>query len=195
MPAPKSLVSNTAASEVAAVNSSSNTDARAILTALPKPIETAVTPVNTRSRTAQLTLTPGDQAMKAGETRRFAIQFKTDVPLALAVLSLRFDPKVVRVRAFAAGAVLASELLSNAVGLPAARFMQSVDPAGICLISISNANGAKSMQGEGTLLFVDVEAITAGDAGFAFDKAAMHLVSTDARDVVFEVAPVSTLKQ
>ena len=180
VPAPKSLISNTAATEVAAVNTNLNSDARATLTSLTKPIETAVSPISTRGRSSQLSLSPGDQSMRVGETRRFALDVKSDVPLAMAIVALRFDPKVVKVRAVSAGDGGAS-------------FTQSTDAAGVCLISISSLSG---MTGPGTLLFVDVEGIGIGDAGLVFDKDSMHLLALDARDLAVEVtAARATVKQ
>jgi general secretion pathway protein D len=180
VPAPKSLISNTAATEVAAVNTNLSSDARATLTSLTKPIETTVSPISTRGRSSQLSLSPGDQSMKVGETRRFALDVKSDVPLAMAIVALRFDPKVVKVRAVSAGD-------------GGARFTQSTDAAGVCLISISSLSG---MTGPGTLLYIDVEGIGIGDAGLVFDKDSMHLLALDARDLAVEVtAARATVKQ
>jgi general secretion pathway protein D len=173
VPAPKSLISSTAATEVAAVNTNLNGDARATLTSLTKPIEATVSPISTAGKNAQLSLTPGEQSMKVGETRRFALDVKSDMPLAMAIVALRFDPKVVKVRAVSSGDGGAS-------------FTQSTDAAGVCLISLSNLGG---MAGPGTLLFIDVEGIGVGDAGLLLDKNAMHLVATDARDLAIEVIP------
>ncbi|HEV7798217.1 MAG TPA: secretin N-terminal domain-containing protein [Pyrinomonadaceae bacterium] len=184
VPAPKSLVSNTAATEVAAVNTNLNGDARATLTSLAKPIDASVTPISTRGRSAQLSLTPADQSMKVGETRRFALELKSDVSLALAIVALRFDPKVVKVTA-----------VSAAQGKAAApSFTQSNDASGVCLISISSLNGVASTNA--TLLFIDVEGIAPGEAGLLLDKDSMHLVGTDARDLSVEVMPArATVKQ
>lgn len=180
VPAPKSLISNTAATEVAAVNTNLNSDARATLTSLTKPIETAVSPINTRGRSSQLSLSPVDQSMKVGETRRFALDVKSDVPLAMAIVALRFDPKVVKVRAVSAGDGGAS-------------FTQSTDAAGVCLISMSSLSG---MTGPGTLLYIDVEGIGIGDAALMFDRESMHLLALDARDLAVEVtAARATVKQ
>jgi general secretion pathway protein D len=183
VPAPKSLVSNTAANEVAAVNTNLNGDSRATLMSLAKPIETAVSPITTRGRIAELSLTPDNQSMRVGETRRFALDLKSDVPLGLAIVALRFDPKVVKVRAVS----------SADGGSGGASFTQSTDAAGVCLISIFNLNG---MTGPGTVLFIDVEGIGLGDAGLLLDKDSMHLVATDARPVSVEVLPArATVKQ
>jgi hypothetical protein len=180
VPAPKSLISNTAATEVAAVNTNLNGDARATLTSLTKPIETAISPISSHGSNAQLSLTPGDQSMRVGESRRFALDVKSDVPLAMAIVALRFDPKVVKVRAISSGDGGAS-------------FSQSTDAAGVCLISLTNLSG---MTGPGTLLFIDVEGIGLGDAGLLFDRGSMHLVATDARELAVEVtAARATVKQ
>jgi len=178
VPAPKSMISDTAATAVAAVNTNLNGDARATLTSLAKPIQTAVSPITTAGRSAELSLTPADQSMRVGETRRFALDLKSDVPLSLAIVALRFDPKVVKVRTISSG---------EGGG---ASFTQSTDAAGVCLISISNLGG---MTGPGMLLFIDVEGIGIGDAGLLLDKQSMHLVTTDARDVAVEVVPVRAI--
>jgi general secretion pathway protein D len=194
VPAPKSLVSNTAAREVAAVNTNLNGDARAVLTSLAKPIESAVGPISGPSspntRSAQLSLTPADQSMRVGESRRFALELKSDISLALAVIALRFDPKVVSVRVSSAGPLLANEKDGKSEG---ASFTQSIDASGVCLISISNLSGTASMKGPGTLLFIDVEGIGIGDAGLLLDKDSMHLVAADARYLAVDVMPARAI--
>lgn len=193
VPAPKSLVSNRAATEVAAVNTNLTGDAHAVLTSMPKPIETAVTSINTPARTAQIALTSEDDTIKVGETRRFSLMVNSDASLALAVVALRFDPKVVKVRAVSAGPFLANV---KDIKEPGASFTQSIDASGVCLISVSNLNGAALIKGTGTLLFIEVEALAAGDAGLVLDKGPMRLLGTDARDVALDVIPVrATVKQ
>ncbi|HEV7475410.1 MAG TPA: secretin N-terminal domain-containing protein [Pyrinomonadaceae bacterium] len=182
VPAPKSLVSNTGATEVAAINTGINTNARATMTSLTKPIETALGPINSRGSSAQLSFTPADQTMKVRESRRYALELKSDVSLAMAIVALRFDPKVVKVTAVSA---------ADASGA-APSFTQSIDASGVCLISFSNLKSTAST----TLVFIDVEGIAPGDAGLLLDKDSMHLVGVDARDVLVDVAPVrATVKQ
>jgi general secretion pathway protein D len=185
VPAPKSLVSSTAATEVAAVNTNLSGDARATLTSLTKPIETAVSPISSRHISAQLSLTPADQSMKVRESRRYAIELKSDVSLALAIVALRFDPKVVKVTA-----------ISAADGNGAApSFTQSTDASGVCLISFSNLKDAGLVKPT-TLVFIDVEGIAPGDAGLLLDKDSMHLVGVDARDLLVDVTTArATVKQ
>jgi general secretion pathway protein D len=189
VPAPKSLVSNQAASEVAAVNTNLNSDAHAVLTSLPKPIDASIKPVTSRSRIAQLSLTPADETMKVGEKRQFALELKSGASLALAVLALKFDPKVVKVRGVSAGSHLTSNETAKGSG---PSFTQSIDSSGVCMISISNLSGAATLEG-GTLLWIEIEAVAPGDAGLLFDKVAMHIVATDAQDVALDATPVRVM--
>ena len=189
VPAPKSLINNQAATEVAAVNPGAAGPTNAVLTSLAKPIDVSVETVKA-SRIAQLKLATTDEALKVGEKRRFAVELKSDVPLGLAVLTLRFDPRLVAVRGVSTGTMFAD----NKDGAP--RITQSSDANGVCLISISAVSGAQPFKGAGVLLFIDVEAIAAGDGGLAFDKDNTHLMATDARDVVLELSQgQTTIKQ
>jgi general secretion pathway protein D len=191
VPAPKSLVSNTAASQVAAVNTNlSSGTAQAVRTSFPKPIESAVNAVSTPVRTAQMSLSSADETMKVGEKRWFSLKLNSGVSLAMAVVALRFDPRVVKVGRVSAGTLMANVQDPRTAG---ASFSQSVDPAGTCLISISNLNGAASLKGAGTLLFVEVEAIAAGDAGLKFAAEASRLVAVDSGDIALDVAPVRAI--
>ncbi|HSS18964.1 MAG TPA: secretin N-terminal domain-containing protein [Pyrinomonadaceae bacterium] len=173
VPAPKSLVSSTEATQVAAVNANMPNDAGATLTSFSaKPIPTAVAPV-TPNRRAQLSLGP-DQSMKVGESRRLVVDLKADAPLALAILALRFDPKIVKIKAFTDA--------GNGVSVS-----QSTDATGVCLISVANLNG---MTGPGTLLYIDVEGIAPGEAALLLEKGLTHLVATDATELALEAMSV-----
>jgi Flp pilus assembly secretin CpaC len=187
VPAPKSLVSNAAATEVAAVNTGLNTDAHAVLTSLPKPIETTINSIETKTRTAHLSLTAPAEVMKVGDKQWFSLKMNSEPSLALAVVALRFDPRVVKVTAVSAGPLLSD--IKNVKGAGAS-FTQSIDAKGVCLISISNLNGAASITGEGTLVFIEVEALADGDTGLLLDKESMRLLATDTRDVALDVIPV-----
>ena len=184
VPAPKSLVSNQSAAELAVVNSGVGGTQNAALTSLPTPIDASVSTTRNGSRIAQLSLMPANEVLKVGDKRRFAVELKSDVALSLAVVALRFDPKVVKVTAVSYGL-----LFPNG---KAPILTQSVDPTGMCLISIS-ANSAASMHGSGSLVFLQVEAIGPGDTGITFDKANMILVAVDGREVVLELAQGPTI--
>ncbi len=189
IPAPKSLVSEKDAAGVAAVNPSGAGTQNAVLTSAPKATNTSLDTKSATARVAQLSFLPADDVLKIGEKRRYAIQLNSDVPLSLALLALRFDPKVVKVNALTAGT-----LIGPADGAPL--FTPSIDASGVCLISISSLNGKASFGGSGALLFIDLEAIGAGNAALVFDKERLHLVATDARDVTSEVVQgTATVKQ
>jgi general secretion pathway protein D len=191
VPAPKSLISDQAAANVAAVNTGTGGNQNAVLTSMPKASETSLDTKTSATRVAQLSLVPEGDVLKVGEKRRYAIQLNSDVPLNLALLALRFDPKVVKVHGLSAGSIL------PASGETAPQFTPVIDPtAGTCLISISNLNGKASFGGSGPLLFIDIEAIGEGNAALVFVKETMHLVATDARELKSEILQgTATVKQ
>lgn len=180
VPAPKSLISEQAAANVATVNPSAAGTQNAVLTTLPKAAETSLdTKLN--SRVAQLSLLPDGDTMKVGEKRRYAIQLSSEVSLSLALLALKFDPKVIKVHSVTAGNLL------QTTGGTAPLVTPSIDASGTCMISISSLNGKASFRGSGPLLFIDLEAIGAGDASLVLVKETLHLVATDARDISSQV--------
>ena len=191
VPAPKSLISDQAAANVAAVNPGTAGTQNAVLTSLPKPTATSLDAKAPESRVAQLSMLPPADVMKVGEKRRYAIQLNSDVPLSLALLALRFDPKVVKVHGLTAGSIL------SATGGTAPLFTPLVDgTAGTCIVSISSLDGKASFKGSGPLFFIDVEAIADGNASLAFVKRTLHLVATDGREVESEVVQgTATVKQ
>ena len=189
VPAPKSLISDQAAATVATVNPSAAGTQNAVLTTLPKAAETSLdTKLN--SRVAQLSLLPEGDTMKVGEKRRYAIQLSSEVSLSLALLALKFDPKVIKVHGITAGNLLPM------TGEAAPLVTPSIDASGTCMISISSLNGKASFRGSGPLLFIDLEAIGAGDALLVLVKETLHLVATDARDIASQVVQgTATVKQ
>jgi len=184
VPAPKSMVSNQSAGQLAVVNSGVAGTHNAALTSLSTPIDATVSTTRNGSRIARLSVIPGNEVLKVGDKRRFAVELKSDVALSLAVLALRFDPKVVKVTTISSGTLFPDG--------KAPILTQSVEPTGMCLISIS-ANSAALMQGSGSLLFLQVEAIGPGDPAITFDKGNMHLVAADTRDVVLELVQGPTI--
>ncbi|MEP6741078.1 MAG: hypothetical protein ABJB61_01160, partial [bacterium] len=194
VPAPKSLVSNSEASQVAAVNTNLNTNAQVVLlTSSSRPVEAALTSVTANNKSAQLIMAPSDAVMRVRETRRFALELTSDASLAMAVLALRFNPKVIRIKGLSAGTQLAANN-GNKVGAPG--MTQSIDSTGVCLISLSNLHGAASLKDSGLWLFIDVEALSAGDAGLVFDKDATRFMATDASSVTLDLPAIhATVKQ
>lgn len=190
VPAPKSLISDQAAANVATVNTGAGTQ-NAVLTSMPKAAETSLEPKSVTGRVAQLSLLPNGDVLKVGEKRRYAVQLNSDVLLNLALVALRFDPKVVKVHGLSAGSILPSS------GETAPLFTPVIDPTtGTCLISISSMNGKASFGGSGPLLFIDIEAIAEGNASLIFVKETLHLVANDARDLKSEIVQgTATVKQ
>src|SRR5207245_7104840 len=54
---------------------------------------------------AELRLVPDRGEMLVGEKRRIAVEFKSDAPLGLAVVVLRFDPQVLKINSVSAGKI------------------------------------------------------------------------------------------
>lgn len=189
VPAPKSLISDQAAANVATVNPGSG-GTNAVLTSMPKATETSLDTKTSATRVAQLSLIPTGDVLKVGEKRRYAIQLNSDVPLSLALVALRFDPKVVKVHAVTAGSILPNS------GDTVPSFTPVIDStAGRCLISITS-NGKASFGGSGPLLFIDIEAIGEGDASLMFVKETLHVVAADSRDITSQIIQgTATVKQ
>ena len=178
VPAPKSLVGDRAAAQLAAVNPTQTGPTNAVLTSLPHAIDAAVNPK--LARTATLSL-PAEKNIAVGEKQKIELMLNSETSLSLAVLTLRFNPKVVKVNSIAAGA------LFNSSNGKTPTITQSIDPSGVCMISVSTLNGTAPITGNGTLLLIELEGIAPGDALLNLDKQTMHLVATDARDVVLDV--------
>jgi general secretion pathway protein D len=190
VPAPKSLISDQAAANVAAVNTGTAGTQNAVLTSLPKATETSLEAKSPGTRVAQLSLVPEGDVMKVGEKRRYAIQLNSDVPLSLALVALKFDPKVVKVNGVIAGSLLPSE------GDAAPLVTPLIDASGACVISITSRYGKAPFKGSGPLLFIDLEAVGPGDAALMFVKETLHLVASDARDVTSQlIQGTATVKQ
>ena len=178
VPAPKSLVSDRSAQQLALVNGAQN----AAFTSSPKPIETSTILTRNGSPKAQMNLTGGVARLKAGEKRQMAIELRTDQPVGLAVLKLRFDPRVVKVTAINPGTLLPPGHTAS--------LSQSVDPKGIYMLSLSTFNGAIPLRGGGSLVLIQIEAIAEGDPAFGFDTESLRLITPDARDIAVDLVPV-----
>ena len=127
---------------------------------------------------AELRLVPEQQEMRVGERRRLALVLKTDAPLGLAVLTLRFDPRNIVVRGVSVGNLFAG--VQNAPTLT-----QTINPGGLLLISVAPPGGA-SMTGAGVLIFIDIEAVAVGESVIGFDKENIHLMASDGRGVLVQ---------
>jgi hypothetical protein len=130
----------------------------------------------------ELSLSPEQGVMRVSEKRQLALAVRTGASLGLAVVTLRFDPHVLKINSVTAGGMFA-----NAKTAPS--LTQSIDPSGMLLVSLAPAAGSP-ITGEGVLLNLEVEAIAGGDTLLAFDLANVHLVTSDGRGILLQVEPV-----
>jgi len=149
----------------------------------PKSEETTGAKANDLSAgLVELGLTPDHSEIKVGEKRQLSVQVRTAAPLGLAVLTLRFDPQVIKINSVTPGSIFA-----NAKTAP--NLTQSVDKDGMLLVSLVVAAGTP-IGGEGALLNIEFEGIAGGDSALAFDLANIHLVASDGRSVLLSVEPI-----
>ena len=143
---------------------------------------------NAESGIIELALDSGNSDLKVGEKRPLAVQLKSDAPLGMALVTLRFDPKVLKINSIAPGSMFA-----NAKTAPT--LTQSIDEHGMVLISLTPAAGSVTTA-DGTLLSIEVEAIASGDTNLNFDLSNIHLVASDGRAMLLQIEPVKlTVKQ
>ena len=110
---------------------------------------------------------------------------KSDAPLGMALVTLRFDPRVLKVNSVAMGSMFA-----NAKAAPT--LTQSVDEHGMVLVTVTPAAGSQ-LTADGTLLTIDVEGIAAGDSGLSFDLSNVHVVASDGRSVPLQIEPLKLM--
>jgi LysM repeat protein len=121
--------------------------------------------------------------MNVGEKRQLAVELNSAAPLGLAVVMMRFDPTVIKVNS-----VMAGKMFADAKSAPT--LTQSTDQKGVLLVSVAPGAGSQ-ISGEGTLLSLEVEAIAAGDSSIAFDLSNVHLITSDGRTTLLQLAPMN----
>ncbi|MEA2206160.1 MAG: ral secretion pathway protein [Blastocatellia bacterium] len=140
-------------------------------------------------RIVELTVTPQVQELRLGEKSSTSIGMVSDAPLGLAVIALRFDPRVLKITNISPGA-----LFAGATTLPT--ITKSIDEKGMLVVSITAGPGSGSMIGQGPLLKIDFEAVGAGDGAVSFDTGNVHLIAADGRSLVLQLGQsVLTVKQ
>jgi hypothetical protein len=131
---------------------------------------------------AELRLMSERQDMRVGEKQRLALLLTTNAPLGTALLALRFDPRTIALRGVTKG------LTSVQGAVPSV--MQSVDPNGMLLISVSpTAPDAPLAAGSYVLLYLEIEALAPGESRIVFDQGNMYLNASDGRSVQLGVVP------
>lgn len=129
----------------------------------------------------QLYLLSGQKEMRVGEKQRLMLLVKTTTPLGLAAATLRFDPRVVAVRGVTPGSLFgeAKETMPS--------ITPSIDARGSLLALIAPAASAP-ISGMGVLLFVEIEAISAGESDVTLDQSGVHLMSVGGQNVATQLA-------
>ncbi|HEV7857878.1 MAG TPA: secretin N-terminal domain-containing protein [Pyrinomonadaceae bacterium] len=116
------------------------------------------------------------QEMRVGEKRRIGLLLKTDAPLSLAVIPLRFDPRIISVRVAPQG-----YSFSNVQTGPI--ITQTFDPQGALLVSLSPPADASAISAPGALLYLDIEALAAGESSLGCETGTVHLMAPGGRDI------------
>ncbi|HVF48579.1 MAG TPA: secretin N-terminal domain-containing protein, partial [Pyrinomonadaceae bacterium] len=150
--APTQVTTNAAPAEATTVNK-----AEAIKTETNAAAGAGVAPAIS---SAELRLVTGAGEMRVGGKQRVMLMLKTDAPLGLAAATLRFDPRVTKINVVSKGSMFEGQ-----AGAPL--ITQSVDPRGVLVLSIAPAAGASPLTGEGTLLFIEIEGVAAGESALS----------------------------
>ena len=165
--------------EVSASSASAKPDATAALTVeqlSPKSEKSDVVKTNDAApNVTELRLVAEKGELSVGEKQQVTLRVKADAPLRSAVLTMRFDPNVIKIKSVAAGSIFTS--------------MRSSFENGMLVVSLA-LPASSAVNGEGALLSFEVEAIGAGDSALAFDLANMHLVASDGRNVTLQIEPI-----
>jgi len=135
--------------------------------------------VEAAKRIVELSVIQQLPEMRKGEKSSAAVVMKSDGSLGLAVISLRFDPKVLKVAGVAAGALFAGAGTAPTIS-------KSIDENGMLVISIGA--GSNLMTGQGEILRIDFEAVGPGNGAINFDAGNVHLIATDGRSLVLQLS-------
>src|SRR5207237_5751288 len=130
----------------------------------------------------EVRLTPEKSELKVGDKQQLQLRVKSDAPLGLALISLRSDPKMLKVNSISMG-----DLFANAKTPPT--LTQSVDNHGMILISLVPAAGS-AVTSDGAIFNIDVEALGAGDSTLAFDLSNVNVVASDGRPLLLQIEPI-----
>ncbi|HJZ79157.1 MAG TPA: secretin N-terminal domain-containing protein [Pyrinomonadaceae bacterium] len=130
----------------------------------------------------ELSLASDQNELKVGESRQLSLQVKSDAPLGMAVITLRFDPQVLKIKGVSAGS-----LFANAKNPPTVT--QSIDEHGMLLLSITPGAGSP-VTADGGLLTLEVAGLSAGDSSLVFDLSNVHLIASDGRTLTVQIEPI-----
>ncbi|MEJ7712353.1 MAG: cohesin domain-containing protein [Pyrinomonadaceae bacterium] len=148
----------------------------------PAAITTPILPGTTtpRSGTAQVSFAGTMREMHVGERQMLALALQTEMPIALAMIKLGFDPSLLAVRAVKEGG-----LLSSAATAP--RLLHSTDASGSLTLSVT-PDASSMLKGAGVLVFVEVEALRGGTSFINFQEEMVRLIGGDGRAVPVQIS-------
>jgi general secretion pathway protein D len=127
---------------------------------------------------AAFRLMADQQPLRAGERRELKLLVKTDAPLGIVAVMLRFDTNVLAVRAVREG---------NLFKPSDAQLTHTVTPRGLLLVTVSSKDAPLPVSGAGVLLTLEVEALENYAGPFKFDADDVNVVATDGRKVLVKV--------
>jgi hypothetical protein len=85
-------------------------------------------------------------------------------------------------------------LFSGSLNAPT--ITRTIDEKGLILVSITPGVGTIPMNGEGSLLKIEFEAVGAGERALAFDTGNVHLVAADGGSLLLQLGQTKvTVKQ
>ncbi len=145
--------------------------------AIGMPISPATMP---RGSTAQVSFAGTMREMHVGERQMLALALQTEMPIALAMIKLGFDPSLLAVRAVKEGG-----LLSSAATAP--RLLHSTDASGSLTLSVT-PDASAMLKGAGVLVFVEVEALRGGTSFINFQEEMVRLIGGDGRVVPVQIS-------
>jgi general secretion pathway protein D len=155
-----------------------------VIDVAPKPDSSAasVKPLDPAASMIEVSLSPDKSELKVGDKQQLQLRVKSDAPLGMAIATLRFDPKVLKVTSISMG-----DLFANAKTPPA--LTQSVDEHGMVLMSITPGSGS-AVTADGGIINIGVEALAPGDSTLSFDLSNVHVIASDGRPLLLQIDPV-----
>jgi hypothetical protein len=139
----------------------------------------AATPPEPVMPMAEARLMPPAQEMRVGEKQRISLVLISKEPLGNTTARLHFDPRVLAVRGISQGPWAGAAQSAPTI-------MQSIDPAGLISLAISPQPGAPLKSGASVILFLEIEALAAGESVISFDPNA-QAVTSDGRSVKLQM--------
>jgi general secretion pathway protein D len=182
----KSVVTPT--TEVTATSATAKTDANVtapVEDLAPKPAVTDVTAKSAPPAVIELGFASETTELTVGEKRQLSLELNSPAPLGVAVLMLRFDPKILKITNVTAGKILTDAKSGATISV-------MKNEGGVLLVSIAPAAGT-TISGEGTLLNLEVEGLAGGSSSLAFDLSSVHIVTADGSASVVQVSSPVTV--